>query len=131
MNTKINKLLTEIRHGMDEEEAFGPEGTEPTNAAQDAKAGDLEAGNPSTVDDDIIAYIDGIVASMLELYEMTEDEAYDFISEVAAAMADAGMLPETPEEDDPNAIKAEWLGTAKTIGFAAEVMSAAEEASSE
>lgn len=126
MNKQVNELLTEMRKSLDEQ---GIDVAEPTQGSQDAEAGDLEATNPDTVDDDIEAYLTDIVQSLIDNYDISEEDALGFVWDVADAMAEEEMLPATPAEDDPSDVKAEWLGTAKTIGFAAEVLAAAEDAS--
>ncbi len=124
--SKVGKLVESLRASLEEGEAFGPEGTPVSKVAREAEAGTLGAENPSDIADAVLSYLGDIVDSLMENFEVDEEEAFDFLFEIAAAMAEDGALPEMPEEDDDEGM-AEWLGAAKTAGFAQEVLAAAAE----
>jgi len=114
MNRNVNILLEGIRMelGFLEEES-GP--------------GDLGAVNEPDVEDAIGNFIESLVAALQDRYDISEDDALEFITGMADMLKDEGMLPPLPAEDDPEVIKAEWLGAAKANGLATEIMQAAEE----
>jgi hypothetical protein len=120
MNAQINDILGQI--GQHIEEQWGPEDQPETTAAADAAPGDLGATNPSDVQDAFDLYIDGIVERLMANYEMTSDDAVDFIFGVADEFAADGRLPPIPEDDEGTAL---WVGKAKTLAFGGEVLKAA------
>lgn len=102
--------LEKIRAYIGEEEDVGGEGG---------------ADNEPNIDDAFNLYLDGIADSLIEM-GYSEDEAISFVLDVADEMAAEGVLPPMPAEDALEDEVAVWLGTANTVGFANEVLSAAE-----
>jgi len=130
MNRSINDLLTAIRGKLEEgAEASGPSGTKPGKHATGGSAGSFQADNVIDTEDALEAYVVEILSNLLDLYELDEDDAMEFIFDVADALVDEDLLPPFPEDDDSDKAKAAWLGTAKTIGFGAIVMQTAEDES--
>lgn len=126
MQAKISEKLAQIRSALSEgDEAWGPDSVTPNEAADEAEAGDGGAENESDVNDTFYAYLDRLVAGILDEYEMSEDEAVDYVFMVAEDLAADGTLPEIPSEEDDLAT-AEWLGKAKSVMFAELVMAALE-----
>jgi hypothetical protein len=135
---EMSPLLEQMRESLvaqlneaEGEEAWGPDSKSQSSKAP-GKAGTSGAENES---DDIWnafdLYVNDLIDDLLELYEISEDEAIDFIFEVADDLAAEGKMPEIPtEEGDAKAVAA-WVGAAGTIGFERMVLDAAEEAASE
>jgi len=122
MNAQVNEVLGQIRAHLDER--WGPEDDPTSAAAAGAAPGDLGATNPSDVMDAFDLYIGGIVERLMANYEMTDEEALDFVFEVADEKAADGTLPPIPDEEDAEGT-ALWVGKAKTIAFGGEVLKAA------
>jgi hypothetical protein len=91
-----------------------------------AEPGELGAQNPDDVLNAFVAYVGGIADALLAEYEMSDDEAIDFVFGVAADMAAEGLLAPLPEGDDPDSLSL-WMGQASTAGLAVVVMKAAED----
>jgi len=112
MNRKTNQLLESIRDEL--EEASRP--------------GDLGATNDDEhLQDAMSKFMVDLVDGLTDRYEVTEDDALAFIVGMNEVMRDAGLMPPIPKEDDPEVLRAEWLGAAQANGFATEVMQAADE----
>lgn len=116
---RLEALVSKMTEG---EEAWGP-----TSDVSDdeSAAGEGGAENVSTIDNAFDSYILGIVASILEEYELDEEEAIDYVFYVADDLAEQGELPTIPEGEDPQET-AEWLGKAQSMLFAELVMAALE-----
>jgi len=133
MNAQMSELLEQMKTQLvAEEPAWGPNSVVSTDHDDDGEPGESGAENSSDVMDAFDLYLSSILDALLEQYEADEEEALDFIFAVAEEMADAGTLPEIPEDDDgDDADVVAWVGTAKTAGFLAAVMAAAEESGEE
>lgn len=122
MQQDIAKKLESLRKRLTEMEdavAWGPESAAEISAetdVADGKAGESGAENVSDVNDSFDDFMLGIAASLQDEYELSSDEAFEFIFDVAASLSEDGSLPEIPEEEDL-AGTAEWLGKAKSMGF--------------
>jgi hypothetical protein len=139
MNRQINELLESIREELVEgRQEIGngekpPKGAMPKGGGTEPNKGEgnrqeIDApDNPSDADDAMSMFIAGLVAALLERYDIGEDDAIMFITGMAEVFKDSGLLPPIPADSDPEVIKAEWLGAAQANGFAAEVMQAADE----
>lgn len=122
MQSKISQQLEQLRKTLSEQ----AEG----ESVADGEAGEGGAENVSDVNDNFYAYIDGIVGSILDEYDVDEEEAVDYVFAVADDLAQAGDLPEIPAEDDLVGT-AEWLGKASSMLFGELVLAAVESEFSE
>lgn len=122
MQSKISQQLEQLRKTLSEQ----AEG----ESVVDGEAGEGGAENVSDVNDNFYAYIDGIVGSILDEYDVDEEEAVDYVFAVADDLAQAGDLPEIPAEDDLVAT-AEWMGKATSMLFGELVLAAVESEFSE
>lgn len=121
MNPQVNELIGSIRLRMEASlRSFGMLDEE------EAAAGTLGATNPTDVLDAFDAFIGGIADALLAEFDMSDDEAIDFVFEVADAMAEEGLLSPIPDEADIQALAA-WIGKAESAALGAHVMQAAEE----
>jgi hypothetical protein len=84
-----------------------------------------------TVSDEMGEYIDEIIDLLLADYDVTDDEAWEFISSVIADFESEEALPAYPEEEASDEEIQAWLDAAKEVGLADAVMSAANDASNE
>lgn len=125
METNITGSLTAIRTHL-EEAAWGPEAATQTRDQQ-ASAGELDAVNDTTISDDVDAYFNEMIDQLLQAYDTTEDEAIEFVFDVADEMAEEGLIPAVPDEDADDEELALWLGQAKTAGLHIHVSEAANE----
>lgn len=110
-------LLTKIRHKM--ESAWGPEAVSqpPNSSAQNAAAGDNEADNPTDVNDAMNMYLDSAVERLMGEFDMSEDDAIEYIFDCADEMAEDGDLPPIPEDEAMDQEVSIWLGKANSVGF--------------
>lgn len=117
MKASISEKLVEIRKRLTEADdaAWGPD-SEVSGDAAEGEAGEGGAENVSDVGDVFDAYVLSIVGSILDEYEMDEEEAVSVFFDVAASLEEDGSLPEIPDEGDEQAT-AEWVGAAKMMGF--------------
>jgi hypothetical protein len=113
MNVEINKSLDALRLKVEAEEA-------------EAEPGEGEAENPSDAWNAMESYLNEVLDALLADYEMTDDEALDFVFSVADDLAAEGKLPEFPDDNAEETSVSEWMGKATTMGFQQEVMKAAE-----
>lgn len=112
---KLNALMEEIRLRLEDEE--------------EAEPGDMSVPvNPDGTADALDAYVDDVVQALLDAYELDVEDAVGFVLELAEVFAEEGVLPPFPDEEDPAEMRSAWLGKAKSVGFAAEVLQAASEA---
>lgn len=124
MSTELLKRLEATVKRMTEgDEAWGPEAAADTEA--EAEAGEGGADNAPAGVDAFDNYVLSIVASILDEYEMDEEEALDYVFYVADGLAEDGDLPPIPEDEDPQT-NAEWLGKAQTMLFGELVLAALE-----
>lgn len=122
MQSEIAKKLEAIRRTLGEQSAWGPESSFDSDHEK-GKAGVSGADNVSDVNDTFYAYLDGIVGSILDEYEMSEEEAVDYVFGVAEDLEADNTLPPMPDEGDLEAT-AVWLGKAKSMLFGELVLSA-------
>ena len=121
----IASKLEALRKRLSEqEEAWGPDSEVETDH-ETGEAGEGGAENVSDINDTLIDYMLSIAGSVYENFDVDEDEAIDFVYDVADQLGEEGTLPFIPEEDDL-AGTATWLGTAKTMGFGELVLALAE-----
>jgi hypothetical protein len=138
MLSEINNKLAQLRKRMvvESEEAFGPDSDAMSAAASAAEDADVEMGgeggaeNVSPLDALVDDYIGEIVASILDEYEMSEEEALDLVMTVADDLAADNTLPPLPDYGD-EAGSATWLGASKAYLFGDFVMQAVESLASE
>lgn len=131
MNTQINEVLTKMRKQLTTESAWGPESqAAPTDVSQ-GEAGTLGAENFSPANDQVDAYLTDCVDALMDLYDIDESDAFDFVFSVADVAMEEGLLTELPDEEDGDDALSAWLGKAGTIGFKAMVLQAANESASE
>jgi hypothetical protein len=119
MSAKLESIRARLQEG---EEAWGPS-SEPETAHAEGEPGESDATNVSDVLDVFDSYILSVVDAILDEWDMTEDEAVEAVFDVAASLEEDGSLPPMPEEDNEVAV-AEWVGKAKTMGFADLVLAA-------
>lgn len=125
MNPQVNALIGSIRTRIESSlKTLGMFDEE------DAAGGDLGAVNPSDVLDAFDAFIGGIADALLAEFDMSDDDAIDFVFEVVDAMVEEDLLSPIPDEADIQALAA-WIGKAESAGLGAHVMQAAEELAEE
>lgn len=123
MNPQMIQLLEQMRHQlMLETEAHGADAQ-----GDSGEPGESGASNVGDGIDSFNLYFDDIVDDLLEEYELTAEEAEEFMFSVMRDMIVAGQIPDLPEDEDDEAGLAKWLGAVKTAGFEARVLAAAEE----
>lgn len=122
MQTELNAKLAALRKRLSEnEEAWGPDSELETDHAE-GQAGEGGAENVSDVNDVFDNFILGILDSVLAEYDMDEDEAIEYVFDVAASLEEDGTLPPIPDDEDL-AGTAEWVGKAASMGFGEMVLS--------
>lgn len=129
VNNLFDKIRLQLEGDLEEMGLLGLDDDEEDDDEEDdeeAEGGDLGASNPSDALDAFEAYIGGIADGLMAEYEIDEDDAVDFVLDIADDMADAGMLAELPDVEDSKAL-ALWIGQAQSVGFGVEVMAAADE----
>ena len=108
------------------EEAYGPEGVDSVNDTG-SEAGEGGADNKSPVDGLVDEFIASLVDTMLENYDVQEEDAFDFAFGVFDDLAADGTLPELPDYGDEKTA-ALWLAKAKGMNVVGLVLAAAEAA---
>lgn len=74
--------------------------------------------SPNTqASDNLDSYLFTLAAALMGEFDIDEDDAADFISQVADTMAEAGKLPPLPWEEEDPSLDALWLGQAVACGF--------------
>jgi len=126
MDEQVVASLAKIRRTLSEDGDYVP-----IDSEAEGEAGDLGAVNADVASERVDAYLTTIVDSLMDEYEIDEDDAFDFVTSVAEAMAEAGDLPELPGEDDEDDMQSAWLGAATTAGFQATVLEVAAESAEE
>lgn len=125
MTPEVNALIGSIRTRMESQlEELG------LLREEDSAPGESGAVNGDDILDRFDAMIGQIADALLDEFDMSEDEAIDFVFDVADGMAEDGVIPDLPDDDDVQAV-ALWIGKAETAGLAAEVIKAAEEMADE
>ena len=121
MTLEVNELITSIRDRMESNLAALGYDLQEAGSALPTPDNNTEDG----VIDAFETFIGAMADSLLAEYEMSEDEAIDYVFSIADAMAEAGMIPPLPDGDDAQTL-AVWMGKAETAGLAQEVMKSAE-----
>jgi len=137
MNSKINKLLEAIRRQVVEEEgkdkdditAYGPGVAADVGGAStaDAEAGSGSAMNPTNIGDTVDQYIMTIADTISIQYDKTREEALKFVFDAATTLANDGDIPAPPDDDAADEEVAIWLGKAKSVDLAGQVLGKARE----
>jgi hypothetical protein len=112
--------LQSIREEL--EQAWGPEGTRPSDAGDAAEPGESGAENASDLDDVIDLYCAEIADLCALQYDMDDDDCDALIYSTAEEMG----FPLPEQGSEPQALQA-WLNSAKSRGFANEVLKRASE----
>lgn len=132
MNAEMTNVLTEMREHLRAQLAEGEEAWGPDSDAQGDTSGGAPgstgATNASNVWDAFDLYIGDMVDDLLEEFDLTEEEAIDFVFGVADDLSADGKMPEIPSEEDDEQAVAKWLGVAGSMGFERMVLDAADEA---
>ncbi len=123
---EMNGVLSQMRVQLEGEEAFGPDSDQQSSHTGDGKGGTLGAENENNIWDAFDFFIGNIVDNLLETFDISEDDAVDFIFTIADELAEDGKMPFIPSEDDDEKGVASWLGSAGTLGFERVVLDAAE-----
>ena len=123
MRTEITEQLERLRKKLAESEAFGPESDISTDDESEAGEGGAENIEPGF--EALDNYLIGIIGSILDEYEVDEEDAVDFVLFVADSLAEEGDLPPFPEDDDAQAA-AMWMGAAQSMLFGDLVLAALE-----
>ena len=63
-------------------------------------------------------YMDSVLGAVLDEYDVDEDDAVDYIIEIADELADDGLLPYFPDEDSTSEEITDWVAAAQSAGFA-------------
>lgn len=125
---QANSILNKILKGLQEEEAaaaaWGPESDQGGTHAKGV-GGSGGASNVANISDALDGYLVGIADALMTKYDISEDDAYDFLSFVADQAASMGMLPEYPEDDASDDDFADWYAKAGSIKFDAMCMNMA------
>lgn len=123
---EMNSVLDELRVQLmgEGQEAWGPDSVVQGDTSG-GKSGELGAENSSNIWDAFDFYVGDMVDDLTELYELSDDDALDFIFTVADDLAAENKMPEIPDGDDEKAV-ARWLGVAGSMGFERLVLDAAE-----
>lgn len=123
LNAKLEKLRQRLMemHGNTsaaegDETAWGPDDMDDDDHLDASAAGDGGAVNASEVNDVFEDYLLSIMDSILEDFDMNDEDLMDVIFDVAASCAEDGSLPEMPAEGDLSGT-AEWVGKARSLGF--------------
>jgi hypothetical protein len=135
MNTRINSVLEDIRHQLEAEgessdvTASGPDTPAGVGGGSTAgaEAGSGGAINPPNVSDTLDLYITEIADLLTVEYDKTPEEAMKFVFDAAKALSDEGAIPPIPDDDTADEEIAIWLGKAKSVQFAHQVMNRARE----
>jgi hypothetical protein len=123
---QANAVLGKIRASLAEEEAaWGPDSVQQDVAHLDGAPGVGGASNVADIEDALDGYLTGIADALLAKYDVSEDEAYDFIFYAAETAEALGMLPMFPDEDAADSEFAAWYGKAGSVKFDAMVMNLA------
>lgn len=130
MKSQVVESLKKIRKNLATESAWGPEGNKDVSDVGQGEPGDLGAENYSEAGDNVDTYLVDCVDALISMYDVEEEEAWDFVFTVAAMAAEEGLLPELPEDEASDEDLTDWLGKAGTTGFKAMVLQSAAEMAS-
>jgi len=137
MNARINELMAKGRKLVLEpqvaalEEMYAGLFAGSGNGMASSDNAPNEPENESPVQDQMDAYVMDIKDGIVQQYEVSPDEALDKVFEVADQFDEEGQLPPMPDDDSSDEEVTEWLAAARSIGFAAAVMTSAEEEANE
>lgn len=132
MNHRINSVLEDIRTTLEAEgddvTAYGPTvGADVGGVTnKDAEAGTGGAMNPSDVSNTLDLYLSEIADLLTLEYGKSETEAMSFVFSAASALASDGLIPSMPSDNASDDEVAQWLGKAKSVQFASQVLSRAQ-----
>lgn len=127
MNGLMVGLLEQMRVKLTEgEEAFGPDSIFWTGDVGTPDESGADNDEDSEVFESFNLYFDDIIRDLQDEYDVTESDAEDFAFSVLREMVDAGEIPDLPEDEDDIAALSTWIGAAKSAGFEARVLEAAE-----
>lgn len=105
MNTKINKLLDQVKETLDD------------------AVPELESETPAQAAFGI--YIGEIASRLEQSFKVSRSEALEFVLEVAESEAEDEDMPELPDTSDDDEVFAEWMKAAASEGFANVVVNVA------
>ena len=137
MNARINELMAKGRKLVLEpqvaalEEMYAGLFAGSGNGMASSDNAPNEPENESPVQDQMDAYVMDIKDGIIQQYDVEPAEALDKVFEVADELADDGQLPPMPDDGSSDAEVTAWLAAARSMGFAAAVMSSAEEEANE
>jgi hypothetical protein len=125
INEQVVSLLERVSKKVEAqmEAAWGPEAIAPSVASTKAAPGTLGAVNPSDADDSLNGYINNLIDQLLGSFDMTEDDAIDFVFASATSHIALGSIPE--DGASPMEIST-WLGTAASVQFGGYVLGRAQ-----
>jgi hypothetical protein len=117
MTPQINEVLKQIHRKLETEAAWGPEvpPVDEPGSHYSGAPGDGGAENETDIEDAVDFYFDNIVDRLTQEFGMSDEEGMDLIYSVADDMADEGMIPPMPGEEDDEEAVAAWLGKAKSV----------------
>lgn len=116
MNAQINGVLDQIREKLNES-AWGAPGqpSMPPDASPvppTAGAPGARSISPADVEDALDMYLSGMVDSLLNQYDATDEEAADTVFAAIDQAVQAGVLPELPPDDASEQEVSLWVGKA-------------------
>lgn len=74
-------------------------------------------GSAPVGQDGLTSYLSEIAGMLLDQFELSEDEAEEYILDAADELEDDGTLPELPDEDASDEDAGLWTQAAIDIGF--------------
>lgn len=123
---QANVVLGKIRASLAEEEAaWGPDSEQDDVAHLGGAAGVGGAMNIADIEDALNGYLSGIADALMAKYDISEDDAYDFVFYAAETAEAMGLLPAFPDDDAADEEYAAWYGKAGSVKFDAMVMNLA------
>jgi hypothetical protein len=127
INALVVERLVSLREHVEAkmEAAWGPEAIAPSVAATKAMPGTLGATNPSDTDDALNSYLNNLIDQVLGSFDMSEDQAVDFVFSSASSHPRLGAVPEDGASPTEIAV---WLATAATVQFGGYVLGQAQAA---
>lgn len=127
MTPQINTVLETIRRQLAQTEATGPAipGVSSDDTHLAGEPGSGGADNISDIEDAFDMYISDIVDIIMFETDMADSQATDFVFYMADHLASQGLLPPLPEDESEEQELADWMGKAKSVGFATQVFKAA------
>lgn len=117
MNAQMSGLLEQMRTQLVAEQGWNPA---------------LEADSDQMDGDEVFdAYLSDLLDVLMADYDVSDEDALDFVFSVADEQVEAGTLPPIPDDDADAGAVVEWVEAAKAAGLEAAVMAAAEESAEE